>query len=529
MSVERQLAAYCEAQDELHPPIRPEEVAGSAVRVSAPVRRSTAVWWVAAAAAATALVIGGLSMVAGNRSSIEDVGEPLEGPYAVGRHLINVNGLPVSFDVPTSGWDSHGGFLISKDTIAPVDGAEVVVFFTTFPGGENVRLCPDLAPGQVPANSDIFVVADAFSSDMVEPTLVPWHNTLGGLPAKHLEFTVQEDIGCDPGFFYSWDTTLGPASWTESKVGDIIHVWLTNVDGRMLVVVAETHGSNVARDVTHEIYAIVDSIRFPSILRTLTADYTIDLDSGQRMLLPAAIRSSGPSQYAVSPDGTSLAYVAPDTYGSFQLFVASIDGSEIRQVTHPPAEVSSPAWSPDGTRVAFVESESLVVLDVASGESRRVDDVVPGWGIQFTPDGSSILTERQSNEDSDLVLVPINGGESTVLIGGEQGVGAAGGSLSPDGSRITFMGTIFRQPGPDRYLVYTDDPEPHGLSGLDARADCASNPSGTWSPDGTRIVCAGGRGVLVIDFATGEVSVVADGNGAVWLDDHTLLVEARAP
>ena len=58
-----------------------------------------------------------------------------------------------------------------------------------------------------------------------------------------------------------------------------------------------------------------------------------------------------------------------------------------------------------------------------------------------------------------------------------------------------------------------------------------SNPAGTWSPDGTRIVCSGadgvsGGGIIVVDVATGDFTRVAQGKGAIWLDDHTLLVEA---
>jgi hypothetical protein len=54
----------------------------------------------------------------------------------------------------------------------------------------------------------------------------------------------------------------------------------------------------------------------------------------------------------------------------------------------------------------------------------------------------------------------------------------------------------------------------------------SSNASGTWSPDGGRIVSGESiDGIAVIDVTTGRVEVVARGNGAIWLDDHTLLVE----
>jgi hypothetical protein len=54
---------------------------------------------------------------------------------------------------------------------------------------------------------------------------------------------------------------------------------------------------------------------------------------------------------------------------------------------------------------------------------------------------------------------------------------------------------------------------------------CDWNPAGTWAPDGSRIVCSKGDAIIVVDVATGDVSRVAEGSGAIWLDRHTLLVE----
>ena len=51
--------------------------------------------------------------------------------------------------------------------------------------------------------------------------------------------------------------------------------------------------------------------------------------------------------------------------------------------------------------------------------------------------------------------------------------------------------------------------------------------SGTWSPDGGRMVCSdySGKDILVVDIAMGSASRVAAGRCAIWLDVHTLLVE----
>jgi hypothetical protein len=57
-----------------------------------------------------------------------------------------------------------------------------------------------------------------------------------------------------------------------------------------------------------------------------------------------------------------------------------------------------------------------------------------------------------------------------------------------------------------------------------------SNPAGTWSPDGSRIVClkhdTRRSPIIVVDITTGDAVPVAEGTEAIWLDDHTLLVEA---
>jgi Tol biopolymer transport system component len=265
--------------------------------------------------------------------------------------------------------------------------------------------------------------------------------------------------------------------------------------------------------------------------------YVIDLNTGEVTPLPLAILNSlgpkrphdfpSPGQFAASPDGSLLAYVGTGNDGSLQIFIAGLDGTGVRQVTHHPTDASSPDWSPDGAMIAYDVSGGLFVLDVATGGSTQVPDVPLGaWGPQFTPDGSKLLYTGLGADNAQLWTVPIDGGISTVLVGLEQGMGhAGGGSMSPDGSLVIMLGHKINGPGAALFLAETDGSEPRNLGGLHS-GNCRLATSGTWSPDGRRIVCAGGDGVLVVDVATGESSRVADGTGASWLDDHTLLVEA---
>jgi Tol biopolymer transport system component len=281
-------------------------------------------------------------------------------------------------------------------------------------------------------------------------------------------------------------------------------------------------------------------------------DYVLDLYSGVKTPLPnAIIRSLGdpdetslfPSwadRYAASSDGSRLAYVAVGDEGSLQVFIADIDGTGVRQVTHDPRGAIYPALSPDGTMIAYKGSTgyrrdelsgggALFVLDIVTGESTPIADAGPltPWSHpQFTPDGSSLLYETHGFGGVVLRTVPIDGGKSTVMIGPDEGMGYAGsGSLSPDGSLVTMTGNEVAGPGAAQFVANADGSEKRIIG-----PGCPSNPAGAWAPDGTRIVCTASdtrsrSPVVVIDIATERRSPVAEGNGAIWLDRHTLLVE----
>jgi Tol biopolymer transport system component len=287
-------------------------------------------------------------------------------------------------------------------------------------------------------------------------------------------------------------------------------------------------------------------------------DHLIDLRNGEMTPLPEAIigalgETAEPrfalSRYAASSDGSRLAFVGTGEEGTPQIFIAGIDGTGLRQVTHDPTRAMSPAWSPDGTLIAYTgygdgtDVPNVFVLDVATGRATQITDgeldgaVDGAWDPTFTPEGSSLVYSGGSNQVPELRTVPVDGGVSTLLIGPGEGIDDAGnGTMSPDGSLVTFLGGGFPTSGevghcgPCRLVANADGTGRRVIDGWMA------TPAGMWSPDGSRIVTmdiaraytdippTSPNFILVVDVTTEVATIVANGRAAIWLDDHTLLV-----
>jgi Tol biopolymer transport system component len=203
---------------------------------------------------------------------------------AQGRVSRTVEGVRFSFDVPRPGWYTgphgyyggkfhNGSLFVSKSTVGG-QAAENVIFWTGFRDGGEATPCAKLL-GSALEGSSADLAAAAARAPGTRLVSGPTRVTIGGRPAQHVVLTVREDLGCEPGYFFSWrprNVCWGECWLSQSSVGNTISVWIVDVGGTRLFIEAETrthHAAtgeavlpNVYRKVEQDISQIIGSIRF---------------------------------------------------------------------------------------------------------------------------------------------------------------------------------------------------------------------------------------------------------------------------
>ncbi len=191
---------------------------------------------------------------------------------------------------------------------------------------------------------------------------------------------------------------------------------------------------------------------------------------------------------AWSPDGTRIAFsggvtfaeqMNQQSYGS--IYIMKADGSNIARLTSDRG--STPAWSPDGAKIAFGNGPIYVMNADGSNLKRLTSDLgsAPAW----SPDGAKIAFR---GVDAQIYVVNADGTNIRRLTN-SPGVGPP--SWSPDGTKIAFA--LYSPPSNGMaYSVSADGSNPVPLLQLGYRVVPWGFGRAAWSPDGTTIALAVG-------------------------------------
>ena len=248
----------------------------------------------------------------------------------------------------------------------------------------------------------------------------------------------------------------------------------------------------------------------------------------------------------ISPDGTRIVYTTTrhsevKDFGllgrvimrNFEIETSALDGSDRRRLTENGEHEHdvAPAWSPDGSRIAFVregyptptESGIYVMAADGSGERRivpfRVADIAAGqrvsdsshaFGPQWSPDGQTlayVVNERawppgyatEAINRNVLYTVRSDGSElrrAAAVVYEYSFTPMGPPAWSPDGQRLAFE----MDEGSGSHL-YTVRPDGTGLRWV---LDTGYAPSGvvgevSWSPDGAEILVTGSTYAVRLD------------------------------
>jgi Tol biopolymer transport system component len=122
------------------------------------------------------------------------------------------------------------------------------------------------------------------------------------------------------------------------------------------------------------------------------------------------------SSLAWSPDGSSVAFGAnslPRQQGGQELYILNVNDGSIHRLTTNAYLDDSPSWSPDGKQLVFTSAvagyNELYVIDVATGERRRLTYYTIGYTPNWSPDGKLIAFESNLNYNFDLYVIGSNG------------------------------------------------------------------------------------------------------------------------
>ena len=187
---------------------------------------------------------------------------------------------------------------------------------------------------------------------------------------------------------------------------------------------------------------------------------------------------------AWSPNGSKIAFASRGG-----IYVMNVDGSGIRRVTSGDSWAAGPSWSPDGSQIAFSwhrdgQTDIYAINVDGSGLKQVTDDGFYDKEPAWSPDGARIAFASAENRTSDIYLINLDGSERTLLYGTVRNERSP--AWSPDGSTIAFTSEERPDGGNLNDEIFKINLDLSGFARLTNRGWDDETPS--WNPYGDKLV-----------------------------------------
>ncbi|MGQ9907392.1 MAG: Ig-like domain-containing protein [Candidatus Flexifilum sp.] len=213
---------------------------------------------------------------------------------------------------------------------------------------------------------------------------------------------------------------------------------------------------------------------------------------------------SGIYDFAVSPDGTQIAFSENNTNGTNDIKVIDLENGALRQLTNcVDAACTSPEWRPDGALIAYtrVDFNSALASQGVGASPARVWLVDPlanppvtrplfdelqilGFSQQWSADGTRIAVFDSAT--AAILVYNLNDGS---IIGVPSRAGSSG-ALSPDGTRLVYPEVTLIESVGTRTSLRAADLLSGEIGYISTPDDPVDDQRAVWSPDGRYLAIA---------------------------------------